>query len=115
LKSSATSFKYENGRRYHAQTDARKHLALKAQRDSDKSAEYFLPNDDVRTLPSPSRSKIAQSWQIESDRLDLFHHLLTLRCDDRLHFAPIGPEPKRILDLGTGTGIWAIQMGMFLP
>jgi len=82
LKSNATSFKYENGRRYHAQADA----------------QYFLPNDDM-----------------ENDRLDLLHHYLTLRCDDRLHFAPIGSEPNRILDLGTGTGIWAIQMGDAYP
>lgn len=26
------------------------------------------------------------------------------------HFlAPIGTNPKRILDLGTGTGVWAIE------
>jgi ubiquinone/menaquinone biosynthesis C-methylase UbiE len=45
----------------------------------------------------------------------LFHHLLTLRCDDKHHFAPIGPDPHRILDLGTGTGIWAIEMGAIPP
>lgn len=30
--------------------------------------------------------------------------------DDRLHLAPIGKTPQRILDIGTGTGIWAIDM-----
>ncbi|QKX57633.1 uncharacterized protein TRUGW13939_04751, partial [Talaromyces rugulosus] len=59
---------------------------------------YFLPNDEL-----------------ENDRLDLFHHILTLRCDGNLHFAPIGPNPNRILDLGTGTGIWAIDMGDEYP
>ncbi|KAH0558736.1 hypothetical protein GP486_004618 [Trichoglossum hirsutum] len=29
----------------------------------------------------------------------------------RLYLAPIGENPQRILDIGTGTGIWAIEMG----
>ncbi|KAL6717513.1 hypothetical protein ACLMJK_005428 [Lecanora helva] len=32
-----------------------------------------------------------------------------LLCDAHLHLAPL-IHPKRILDIGTGTGIWAIQM-----
>ena len=36
---------------------------------------------------------------------------MTLRCGGELHLAPIGENPQRILDLGTGTGIWAIDMG----
>lgn len=30
----------------------------------------------------------------------------------KLHFAPL-KNPKRILDLGTGTGIWAIDAGTY--
>jgi ubiquinone/menaquinone biosynthesis C-methylase UbiE len=45
----------------------------------------------------------------------MFHHLLTLRCNDKLHLAPIDPHPQRILDLGTGTGIWAMEMGDLYP
>ena len=57
----------------------------------------------------------ANNWpQQEKDRLDIMHHLVTLRLDDRLHLAPIGQNIHRILDLGTGTGIWAIEMGEFL-
>ena len=51
----------------------------------------------------------------ELDRLDMFHHLLTLRCNDKLHLAPINAHPQRILDLGTGTGIWAVEMGDLYP
>ncbi|KIW00297.1 uncharacterized protein PV09_08187 [Verruconis gallopava] len=82
LKSAATNYIRENGRRYHAPKDS----------------AYFLPNDEE-----------------ELDRLDLFHHCLLLRQDGKLHFAPIGEDPQRILDLGTGTGIWAIEMGDKYP
>ena len=37
-----------------------------------------------------------------------------LLCDAHLHFAPL-VQPKRILDIGTGTGIWAIQMAEQYP
>lgn len=43
----------------------------------------------------------------------MHHHLATLLLGGRLHAAPIGQQPHRILDLGTGTGIWAVEMGKF--
>jgi hypothetical protein len=51
---------------------------------------YYFPNDDL-----------------EQDREDLTHALMTGFCG-RLHFVPIGRNPQNILDVGTGTGIWAI-------
>jgi len=47
----------------------------------------------------------------EQDRLDLTHHMFTLALEGRLYRAPI-PEDQalRILDIGTGTGIWAMQL-----
>ena len=38
------------------------------------------------------------------------HHMIKLRIGG-LHLAPIGDRPGRIIDVGTGTGIWAIEMG----
>ncbi|KAI5809239.1 S-adenosyl-L-methionine-dependent methyltransferase [Pyronema omphalodes] len=45
----------------------------------------------------------------EQDRLDLHHEILRLAWNNKLHEAPL-IEPHRILDVGTGTGIWAIDM-----
>ncbi|KAH8894637.1 S-adenosyl-L-methionine-dependent methyltransferase [Thozetella sp. PMI_491] len=57
-----------------------------------KDGSYSLPND-----------------QIENDRLDLQHHLLTLTFDGKLHAAPLDRPLHRVLDAGCGTGIWTMD------
>ncbi len=52
--------------------------------------------------------------QKESDRLDIMHKLFEVRLGGKLNKAPIGKSPERILDIGTGTGVWAIEMGTCL-
>ncbi|KAL9131008.1 MAG: hypothetical protein Q9217_000950 [Psora testacea] len=59
-----------------------------------QAGRYALPNDEQ-----------------EQERLDLQYHTLRLAFGDKLYFAPIGEKPKAILDVGTGTGIWAIDVG----
>ncbi|KAH7402917.1 S-adenosyl-L-methionine-dependent methyltransferase [Pyrenochaeta sp. MPI-SDFR-AT-0127] len=56
----------------------------------------------------------------EMDRNDLQHHKYNLLLRDRLYVAPVSDEQlstgnSRILDLGTGTGIWAIDMADKYP
>ncbi|KAI5811846.1 S-adenosyl-L-methionine-dependent methyltransferase [Pyronema omphalodes] len=59
--------------------------------------KYLLPTDEK-----------------EQDRLDLNHEITRMVWDDKLHEAPL-QEPHRILDIGTGTGIWAIDMADKYP
>lgn len=56
-----------------------------------REGRYNFPNDDV-----------------EQEREDMKHTMLKMLCH-QLHFAPIGENPQQILDVGTGTGIWAIE------
>ncbi|CCE35190.1 uncharacterized protein CPUR_02121 [Claviceps purpurea 20.1] len=67
---------------------------------SDKFAiNYFLPNDDQ---------------QLESE--DLSHHYLMILFDDQLFLAPLEKNRlHRVLDVGTGSGIWAIEFADQFP
>lgn len=39
------------------------------------------------------------------------HKLVEVTLGGKLNLAPMPKNPDRILDVGTGTGIWAIEMG----
>lgn len=57
------------------------------------NSEYFLPNDEK-----------------EQDRLDLYHYTSLVLLRGKLHLAPLREaEVKMVLDVGTETGIWAID------
>ena len=47
-------------------------------------------------------------------RLDLQHDSFKIMLDGKLNLAPIS-NPQRVLDLATGTGIWAIEFGLSFP
>ncbi|KAH6880796.1 S-adenosyl-L-methionine-dependent methyltransferase [Thelonectria olida] len=81
VSSSILDYRRENGRTYHKYKDGK----------------YNLPNDEQ-----------------ENDRLDLQHHLFLLTFDNKLGLAPPndpGAKPARVLDVGTGTGVWAVDYG----
>lgn len=56
-----------------------------------RDGSYWAPNDQMHSCYEKS-----------------FHHVLLLTFDDRLYLAPIA-SPKHVIDLGTGTGKWAID------
>ncbi|EXK83288.1 hypothetical protein FOQG_12468 [Fusarium oxysporum f. sp. raphani 54005] len=47
--------------------------------------------------------------------MDLGHHIYRLVLGGDLFLAPIGDKVKRVLDLGTGTGIWAMDFADEYP
>lgn len=51
---------------------------------------------------------------VEQERLDLQHHSFKIYLDGKLHIAPLN-NPRRALDIGTGTGIWAVEFALEYP
>lgn len=79
INSSIFKYRQEYGRTFHAYKDG----------------QYLMPNDER-----------------EQDRLDLQHHLFLITFDNKLHLSPAGRDGHRIhnaLDVGTGTGLWAMD------
>lgn len=46
----------------------------------------------------------------ERERLDIMHEQMLTMMDGKLFLAPL-KAPQSALDLGTGTGIWAVDFG----
>ncbi|KAL1961874.1 hypothetical protein VTN77DRAFT_954 [Rasamsonia byssochlamydoides] len=63
-----------------------------------RDGSYLLPNDED-----------------EADRLDMVHEMTLTIMERKLFFAPIGPSLQRVLDIATGTGIWAIDFADEYP
>lgn len=62
-----------------------------------REGKYHFPNDEK-----------------ESNRIEIEHHNQGLQLGGRLHLAPLD-HPQEIIDLGTGTGIWCIDVGEMYP
>ncbi|KAK8016794.1 S-adenosyl-L-methionine-dependent methyltransferase, partial [Apiospora rasikravindrae] len=63
-----------------------------------KEGRYLLPNDAA-----------------EQDRLDFQHAMVTLLLDGKLVLAPLVQVPRRVIDVATGTGIWALEFARSNP
>jgi ubiquinone/menaquinone biosynthesis C-methylase UbiE len=63
-----------------------------------QAGKYSFPNDEQ-----------------ELNRMDIEHQNQLLQMESRLHMCPMTEQPTDILDLGTGSGIWAIDMADKFP
>ncbi|KAL8735918.1 MAG: hypothetical protein Q9166_000480 [cf. Caloplaca sp. 2 TL-2023] len=61
--------------------------------------------------PAANEPAIEADPEAELDRLDLTHQKLKILLEDKLLLCP-AEKPARVLDVGTGTGIWAIEYGI---
>ncbi|KAI1152306.1 S-adenosyl-L-methionine-dependent methyltransferase [Nemania diffusa] len=63
-----------------------------------RHGRYPIPNDEP-----------------EQEREGMLHAMMLEATDGRRFFAPISDHPLKILDLGTGTGTWAIDVAEMYP
>lgn len=133
--SSTSQFERENGRDYHSfraglymypcddvSFPIPRFPARSQQREGKSASEHTQPASQRReecdehppASPTAAGARLRR-WltreQTERDRLDMFHAMFKTARHGRLIMAPLNPtEHTRVLDLGTGTGIWAIEM-----
>ncbi|KAF9886977.1 hypothetical protein FE257_010718 [Aspergillus nanangensis] len=62
-----------------------------------KDGSYFFPNDET-----------------ESNRMNMKHEAALAMLDGKLFVAPV-KDPRYILDIGTGTGVWAMDVADQFP
>ncbi|KAK4154797.1 secondary metabolism regulator LAE1 [Chaetomidium leptoderma] len=85
LTSSILEYRTIQGRTYHS--------------DRVSNGEYWGPNDDKQNVA-----------------MDIIHHGLMLALDGKLFKAPLDMHKvKKVLDVGTGTGLWAIDFADEYP
>ncbi|RXK38724.1 hypothetical protein M231_04034 [Tremella mesenterica] len=74
------------------------------------NGRIYQANNDDYVLPAD---------QAEMNRLEYQHYGLKARQGDKNYLAPfpmvLQGDDKRLLDIGTGTGIWAIEMALEFP
>lgn len=100
-----TDYNWEHGRRFHGYKEGSEFYTYILSRRL-QSAVTTLTEIRIHTgykFPNDER---------EQDRLDMFHHIFKSVLGGRLFLAPVLEGPLRVLDIGTGTGIWAIEFGM---
>lgn len=61
----------------------------------------------------------SQYWgandNLQNETLDIQNHVFTLAQGGKLHYAPLPERIEKVVDIGTGTGIWAIDFGDQYP
>ncbi|KAF4978209.1 hypothetical protein FZEAL_5370 [Fusarium zealandicum] len=103
LRSSIQRFQEENGRTYHSMSSGSKNCP--------KDNNGVTANSPENTTTLTTRGKTSGS-----DKPDLQHHVWLLTLHGRLGLSPkIEGTAKRVLDVGTGTGIWAIEYADLHP
>ncbi|KAK0702742.1 S-adenosyl-L-methionine-dependent methyltransferase [Lasiosphaeris hirsuta] len=94
--------------------------ASTTQTDTSSIASSILKYRELYGRTYHSESSGAQYWATNDEKqkeaLDILHHMLTLSIDGKLYLAPLeGKKVEKVLDIGCGTGIWAMDFADEFP
>jgi ubiquinone/menaquinone biosynthesis C-methylase UbiE len=67
------------------------------------------------TTISSILSLLTALHQTEQDRLDMQHAGFEILLGGKLFLPPLTEVPSLVLDVATGTGIWALEFGQLVP
>ena len=83
--------------------------------ESVASSIFEYEQENGRTYHAFRRGKyVMPNDESEQERMDITYHSIRLTMQERHFIAPI-QSPRMVLDIGTGTGIWAIDMADDYP
>ncbi|KAL8963254.1 MAG: hypothetical protein Q9193_000459 [Seirophora villosa] len=94
-------YRYENGRRFHGFHEG----------------AYYMPNDEVEVSRLGMLSNYPPRPCLSAELLkDTQHQIWLVTLDNALFRAPVGGnKPISVLDVGTGSGIWALECASRFP
>ncbi|KFY92876.1 hypothetical protein V498_04686 [Pseudogymnoascus sp. VKM F-4517 (FW-2822)] len=90
-------------------------LAIEAASETGGDDEFDAISELFDDTTSITSSIYAHTLSVAAAIKDMKHAMLMELTDGKLFYAPIGENPQKILDIGTGTGIWAIEVGDLYP
>jgi hypothetical protein len=97
VTSSILAYQEENGRTYHAY----------------KAGKYVMPNDEGEQERMDRKPPLLPLF-IQVNGFSVHYHATRMTLDNKHWIAPID-DPRAIIDIGTGTGIWAMDVADDFP
>ncbi|KAL2670037.1 hypothetical protein Neosp_014917 [[Neocosmospora] mangrovei] len=102
ISSSILHYRTIHGRTYHSERGNAQYWSAQEVPNRTYSSGYLTslrtPNDEHH-----------------NESMDINHHLLSLSLNGKLHLAPLKKDIQKVIDIGTGTGIWAIDFADQYP
>ncbi|RSL39382.1 hypothetical protein CEP53_014094 [Fusarium sp. AF-6] len=101
-------------------TDADSALGDGAESSTASISSSILAYRTIHGRSYHSEQGNAQYWgandETQNEVMDINHHTLTLGIGEKLHLAPLDKDKlEYVVDIGTGTGIWAIDFADEYP
>ncbi|GAB1314698.1 hypothetical protein MFIFM68171_04908 [Madurella fahalii] len=80
----------------------------------DQLVNFGVPKAPRKNISQLRGRRVLGNDNMQLEGQDINHHMLYLALEDKLFLAPL-ENPQKVLDVGTGTGNWAIDFADEYP